>query len=292
MAEIDPRKNTEAAANWLKQFVEWMAESEIEMGKWREVIVQLVGVGIISCDEVRRYNQRAQALFFFQSRFLEKFQPLRNILLSRNIFLPEEPPLPQLIGINYQTGGKGTQRSFQISVPCVPTSDGEILDKSRLTQIFPSPTCPQQGLTGTALCVAGPWAAIGCAVMGGILAIGGYFAVAAIDSVKGVINSLTGAEITSINRAMLEVEGKRDAQRADFILKCVRSQLAQIKGPTTADQQAKIWKGCETGSLKAFPTRKIPVGSMFASIALIGGGLLATYFVAKLITRRRESAIR
>lgn len=289
---IDPRRSEQDAVAFVDKFLTWMTGTEINLIRWYEALVGQMALGVVNCQEILRYNQLAQSIYYWQADFFDKGADLLDYLRSQGIGIPDEPPLPRLIGTSYNTWSTGKGRQFQVSVPCNPDGTARVSEiKVRpLPDVLCTPPPDLQGLGApqglVALCASWP-GVVGCAIVTGMIAIGGYYSTAGLREIRRTLQTFTGADIVDYNRAMAETEAKRDAELAENALKCLQEYVAKAPKPITHEQLVEAQRRCY--ELAGEVTKKRPkFGSqglaVLGAMGLVGGVALVAY----LVTRPRK----
>ncbi len=306
---INPKTSPAAAKQWTGAFFRWIAFQEQEAAKWYETLVEQIAMGVVSCDQIIRYNQHQERLYYWEAWAWNTFDAFFNELRGQGLHIPIDPSLPRLIGTVYKVGGgKRLDTKFEVSVPCSPQgmADVRFLDIRGMPEncYRPQETPGADPMppvwtghmldlsSGTLAGELGGWpvVALAAVIVVGIAVAGHYWSSTA-DNAIGIVSDATLAKINA------EMENKRievDRKRAEMITACVRESLVNFPNGPTLEERANIYKLCEDHAKVAFPDRAAPfvpyggLGKVLLILGLAGAAVGTVYLVTQVATTRRR----
>lgn len=303
---LDPRTSDEAAREWTKQLLQWLAWAEHETQLWYEALVEQISMGLISCKEVQFYNQQAERLYYWEAWVWDKFDPLWAVMRGKGLSIPDDPPFPKLIGTTYQVyGGKRQLAKFKATIPC-PVSG--MLDTQNVN-VYGLPTAcyvqdavdagnqPQSPVWTGAMLDFGGGGELGATVAEvviGVVLIAGvaYLVHEFTGAARSIAGTIDGSTIANINAQMYNRQLEVDRRRAEYITACQRDMIARLGKLGTAltvEQQVEIRKQCENGAQVAYPDRRPPYASRgIVGVILVLGVVGGAAGIVYLVTRRPE----
>lgn len=285
-------KSPDEVKTFIDQFLAWMVESEASILRWHNAILHQIVLGVASCADVQNFNATSIQLFEQQSFFLEKLRAsgipdaLRKAKAPN---LPADPPFPPLFahdaGVRFDPR---TGREFiKADLKCL---NGRI-DMNGLKISGPGArVCPtdierqRAGLEGAvALCLAGPWAFLGCTI-GAVIAIGGAHLL--LQDARDIMRVFTGADKDALENAMHVILGKLEAQAQEALNACLDKALRDLPpADNTADNRIKLMEQCRAGQRETRrepPKRAFPfIGWLVIGAVAVGGTALGVRYLRK-----------
>jgi hypothetical protein len=262
-----------------------LAALEMALSAWQGSIFRTATAGLMTCGEIREYNQYALATWGWERQVLANIHnAVKGTSVEAHVskFVPREPHDPVLFGHSMSAvGGVPT-----VSLNC---PDGSFVDPSTLRQFgqpssFPcasmeEPYSRGNTLSGVvAVCASGPQAALGCLIVG-------VFTYAVVKQLANSVETIfLGADKVNLELAKLRVQAY--AKRQIMIETCVTAALQRgVTGPALADVRAK----CAATAIKAIPdpasglaatsfTRNLIVLTAVVGVGVIGGIVAWTFY--------------